>query len=255
MDLNFKKIGESSKKIIILHGLFGSLDNWMTHARELSNNGFEVYLIDQRNHGKSPHDKGFSYELMAEDLYHFIIKHSLQNSILIGHSLGGKTVMQFVMQFNISISKVIVVDIAPKQYTPYNQKNIDAFLAVDIENLKSRKEAHQKMSSVLNDVNVIQFLLKNLERVSDGFTWKLNLHEIIRNIENVDKIYPFQKACMLPTLFIRGSKSDYILDEDRNLLKMQFPNSTLVTIEKAGHWLHSERYEEFMKALFLFLNR
>jgi pimeloyl-ACP methyl ester carboxylesterase len=254
MKLNYKKLGESKQKIIIVHGLFGSLDNWMTHGRYLAEKGFEIYLIDQRNHGKSPHEEGLDYELMAADLLEFLTDHNIENPILIGHSMGGKTIMQFAMTYSNSIKKMIVVDIAPKYYLPHHQTIIEAFRSVDIKNLKSRKDAEISMSAFVQDAGVLQFLLKNLERTSDGFDWKVNLEEVIKNIENVGKTYEFEKPCLIPTLFIRGSKSDYILNEDRELLKAHFPNSMLVTINDAGHWVHAEQYEKFIKTLEVALN-
>jgi esterase len=253
MKLNYKKIGESNKKIVILHGLFGSLDNWMTHARELAESGFEVYLLDQRNHGKSPHEEGLSYELMAADLNEFLTDNQLENPILLGHSMGGKTVMQYAMNYPNSVQKLIVVDIAPKHYLPHHQLIIDAFLSVDIQNIKSRNEAQESMAKLVSDAGVLQFLLKNLDRTPAGFAWKVNLPEVIKNIENIGKTYEFENPCLTQTLFVRGSKSDYILDDDRTLLKTHFPNSNLVSIREAGHWVHAEQYENFMKTLKYFL--
>jgi esterase len=254
MVLNFKKIGDSDKKIVILHGLFGSLDNWMTHARQLADDGFEVYLVDQRNHGKSPHEKGHTYELMAQDLNDFLEAHKIKNPILLGHSMGGKTVMHFVMNYSYKINKLIVVDIAPKYYLPHHDTIIAAFKSVDLENLTNRKEAQTQMEQHIDNTGVLQFLLKNLDRTATGFTWKVNLDELIAEIENIGKTYDFKTPYHGQTLFIRGAKSDYILNEDRALLKLHYPNSTLVTVRDAGHWVHAEQYENFMKTLQFFLN-
>lgn len=254
MQLNFKKIGESDKKIVILHGLFGSLDNWMTHAKQLAEKGFEVYLVDQRNHGKSPHTDEHSYELMAQDLDEFLKQHNIDNPYLIGHSMGGKTVMHYAMNFNHNINRMIVVDIAPKAYLPHHDTIIQAFRSVPIQTLASRKEAQDTMQEIISDTGVLMFLLKNLDRTSTGFEWKMNLEGLVSAIENIGTTYEFKQACNTKTLFIRGSKSDYILNEDRDLLKMHFPNSNLLTIRDAGHWVHAEQYENFMKSLEFFLN-
>lgn len=254
MKLNFKKIGEGEKKIVILHGLFGSLDNWMTHGRFLASEGYEVYLLDQRNHGKSPHETGHDYSLMAQDLEEFLIDHKIDNPYLVGHSMGGKTVMRYAMEHKHNIDKLVVVDIAPKYYPPHHGTIIDAFRSVDINELSSRKEAQQSMSTHISDLGVMQFLLKNLDRTPDGFKWKVNLDEVISNIENVGATYEFKLPQEVETLFIRGAKSDYILNEDRDLLKTHFPNSNLVTIKDAGHWVHAEQYENFTKVLLHYLN-
>ena len=254
MKLNFKKVGESDQKVVILHGLFGSLDNWMTHARFLSKEGYEVYLVDQRNHGKSPHEEGHNYDLMASDLHEFLNDHNIKNPFLIGHSMGGKAVMQYAMNYKHSIKKLVVVDIAPKYYPPHHGTIIDAFRSVDIQKITSRKEAQESMESHISDFGVMQFLLKNLDRTSDGYQWKVNLDVIIDNIESVGSTYDFVESQEVETLFIRGSKSDYILNEDRTLLKMHFPNSNLLTIKDAGHWVHAEQYENFIKVLHYYLN-
>lgn len=254
MKLNYKKIGESNRKVVILHGLFGSLDNWMTHARFLSEEDFEVYLVDQRNHGKSPHATEHNYELMAADLDQFLKDHQIENPYLIGHSMGGKTVMRYVMNHTHNVNRMMVVDIAPKYYPPHHETIIDAFRSVDIENLTSRKAAQESMSKHIGNIGVMQFLLKNLDREGKGFKWKPNLDVIIDNIEEVGKTYEFENECALNTLFVRGAKSDYILDEDRALLKTQFPNSNLVSIRDAGHWVHAEQYDNFTKVLLHYLN-
>lgn len=254
MKLNFKKVGQSDRKVVILHGLFGSLDNWMTHARFLSTQGFEVYLVDQRNHGKSPHQPGHNYQLMAADLDEFLKDHQLNNPYLIGHSMGGKTVMNYAMHYAHTIQKMMVVDIAPKHYPPHHQTIIAAFRSVDTAQLTSRGDAQKAMSAHISDLGVMQFLLKNLDRTPQGYQWKVNLEEVVSNIEHVGATYEFRAPCQVDTLFVRGSKSDYILNQDRDLLKTHYPNSHLVTIKDAGHWVHAEQYENFTKVMLTYLN-
>lgn len=254
MKLNFKKIGESDRKVVILHGLFGSLDNWMTHARFLSSEGFEVYLVDQRNHGKSPHEPGHNYQLMAADLDEFLKDHQINHPYLVGHSMGGKTVMNYAMNFTHHIQKMMVVDIAPKYYPPHHETIIAAFKSVDTARLISRNDAQKSMSAHISDLGVMQFLLKNLDRSTNGYSWKVNLDEVVANIENVGATYEFTQPSEVDTLFVRGSKSDYILNEDRDLLKTHYPNSHLVTIKDAGHWVHAEQYENFTKVMLTYLN-
>jgi len=255
MKLNFKKVGDGNKTVLILHGLFGSLDNWMTHARLLSDHDYTVYLIDQRNHGRSPHDPIFDYKSMASDLNEFIEDHHISDPYLIGHSMGGKTVMEFVVNYSVSIKKMIVVDIAPKAYPPHHEEIIKAFRSVDINSITKRSEAQEAMGSIISDLGVMQFLLKNLDRKKEGgFQWKVNLDVVIENIENVGNTFDSTLSSSIETLFIRGGNSNYILDEDRSLLKKHFPNSNLLTIRDAGHWVHAEQFENFTKVLIHYLN-
>jgi len=254
MTLNYKKLGEGTQKVVILHGLFGSLDNWMTHGRYLASKGFEVYLVDQRNHGKSPHTAAHDYELMSQDLADFLKEHNIEHPYLIGHSMGGKTVMHYAMHHQHNIKKLVVVDIAPKYYPPHHQQILNAFHSVDVANISSRKEAQESMSVHVSNVGVMQFLLKNLDRTKTGFQWKVNLDVLENEIEKIGSTYEFQTPQDVETLFIRGGNSDYILNEDRSLLKSHFPNSNLVTIRDAGHWVHAEQYENFISVLEHYLN-
>lgn len=255
MKLNFKKVGKGTETVLILHGLFGSLDNWMSHAKLLSENNYTVYLIDQRNHGRSPHDPVFNYESMAADLNEFILDHQISNPYLVGHSMGGKTVMHFVVNYDTPIKKLMVVDIAPKAYPPHHESIIKAFRSVDINNITKRSDALEAMSVIIDDLGVMQFLLKNLDRKKEGgFRWKVNLDVIIDNIENVGGTFETNLTSELETLFVRGGKSNYILNEDRALLKKHFPNSNLLTIKDAGHWVHAEQFDNFTKVLIQYLN-
>lgn len=246
MKLNFKKIGEGDP-IVILHGLFGSLDNWMSIAKELSSN-FEVFLVDERNHGQSPHADEFNYELMAEDLYEFIEEHKITNPIIMGHSMGGKTAMQFAMNYPDLLSKLIVVDIAPKGYPVHHRQIIDGLLLLNFEVIKTRQEADTELSKYIQDLSVRQFLLKNLYWIEQGkLAWRFNLSVINDNIDMVGLELNNVKEFIKPTMFLRGQFSNYILDTDFNHIKSIFPRAEIITVSNSGHWIHAENPTEFLR--------
>lgn len=255
MQLHYKVYGEQNHtSIIILHGLFGSSDNWMRIANHLSAQ-YCVYLLDQRNHGDSPWSAEWNYQHMSQDLLEFIQSHQIEKPIIIGHSMGGKTAMFFAALYpEIALQKLIIVDIAPKAYPVHHDKIIEGLRALKIDTYSSRKEADQALSAYIKIPAVRQFLLKNLDRQdTGGFRWKINLPVIDREIEAVGEALPSSARAEVATLFIRGEKSDYILDEDEALIAQYFPNAQIQTIAKAGHWVHAEQAQAFLEVLAQFL--
>lgn len=252
MKLNYKEVGEG-KPLVILHGLFGSSDNWISIARKLGETR-KVYILDQRNHGDSPHSDEFSYEVMATDLKKFINEHSISNFDLIGHSLGGKTAMLFATQNSELVDKLIVVDIAPKKYPVHHDTIIEGLKSIDITTLKSRSDADTALAENVPLIGVRQFLLKNLKRTPNGFGWKINLDVIQTEIEEVGKGLPNNVQFDKPTLFIRGGMSNYIVEDDMELIKLHFPLARLVTVKGASHWVHAEKPEDFLEKVYSFLN-
>ena len=256
MNLNYKKFGESGKVVVILHGLFGMLDNWQIIGKQLAKR-YQVYLIDQRNHGKSEHSLEFDYFAMSDDLLHFLDEKQLDNIYLIGHSMGGKTAMQFACEHSDRVKKLVIVDIAPKDYPPNHQVIFDAFFAVDIEHISSRKEAEETLSQYLDDEGVIQFLLKNLNRQKDKtYRWKCNLEIIYQNYHDIignslSHFDTFEES----TLFVKGAKSlRYIeLDDDIPLILHHFPKAQIKTIADSGHWIHAEQPKAFLELTESFL--
>lgn len=243
--LNFKKLGEG-KAVIIMHGVFGSLDNWLTVGKKLAEN-FEVYLLDLRNHGDSFHDEEFTYEAMANDLAAFIESEKIEDPVIIGHSMGGKVAMKFAVNAPASFDKLIVVDIAPRAYRPHHQEILDGLKSIDLQNLKSRKDADDQLSKHISELGVRQFLLKNLSRDREGnFQWKLNLPVIDANIGNVGEGLEDKLASDKPTLFIRGENSNYISNKDNISIVSFFPNSEIKTVSNAGHWVHAENPDELI---------
>ena len=251
MELNYKEVGQG-KPLVILHGLFGSLDNWISIARNLEDKR-RVFLVDQRNHGHSPHSELFNYEAMANDLKELVDDLKLGAIELIGHSMGGKTAMLFATKFPRLVDKLIVVDIAPKYYPVHHDVIIKGLHAIDVGTLTSRNQADQRLSKLIPDFSIRQFLLKNLKRTTEGFDWKINLNVIEREIEEVGKALPEGSIYNGPTLFIRGESSNYILDKDRELIEKHFPEGTLATIKNAGHWIHADQPEVFLEILTNFI--
>lgn len=238
--LFYRENGEG-KAIIILHGVFGSSDNWMSIARDLSTT-HKVYTLDQRNHGQSFHSDRFDYPSMVEDLKGFIEENEIVNPILIGHSMGGKVAMSFAMEYQSLLQKLIVVDIAPRSYPIHHDKILNGLSSIDLDSLESRGEADQKLAQFVSDPSVRNFLLKNLSRDDEGkFKWKINLPIIRMNIERVGMGLAGDSQFEKETLFIRGSLSDYVLDSDLEVISKRFPNSKVETIENAGHWVHAEQ--------------
>ncbi len=249
--LNYKEFGEG-QPLIILHGLFGSLDNWVTLGKKFGET-HHVYLVDQRNHGLSFHSEIFNYDAMAEDLNSFMTEHHIESAILLGHSMGGKTVMNFATKNPKRVDKLIVADIGPKFYPVHHTTIIKAFYSIDLNAIGNRKEADKQLASTIPEFGTRQFLLKNLQRTESGFKWKMNLDVIAKHIEEVGKASNQNASFDKPTLFIRGEKSDYILDEDLNLIHSIFTDSKVDTVSNAGHWLHAENPAEFFEKVTAFI--
>jgi pimeloyl-ACP methyl ester carboxylesterase len=248
----FHRIYGEGPPLVILHGLFGQSDNWATLARAWSNQ-FRVIIIDQRNHGQSLHDAAFSYELMADDLTETLDALNIESVQLIGHSMGGKTAMFFAQKYPQRLTKLIVADIAPRAYAPHHSEIIAALKALPLNELSDRNSADNELAKGIPDFGTRQFLLKNLYRNDAGtFSWRFNLDAISAQISEVGKALPDEQV-HLPALFIRGSKSNYITDEDQSAIAHQFSNATFATIPNAGHWLHAEQPEAFGKVVLDFL--
>ncbi len=249
MKLHSNILGKG-KPFLILHGFLGMGDNWKTLGKQFSKEGFEVHLIDQRNHGKSPHSDDFSYELMADDLKEYCEEHKLENIILMGHSMGGKTAMLFACQQPSLVEKLIIVDIAPKYYAPHHQQILEGLTALEEANLSSRGEAEDLLENYIKETGVRLFLLKNLYwKNKNRLALKLNLPALKANIENIGAALEGKLTYDGATLFIKGGKSIYILSEDRELIKKHFPKAIIVGIKGAGHWVHAEKSDEFFEAV------
>ena len=250
MKLNFKEFGEG-KPLVILHGLFGSLDNWFSLSKAFADK-HHVYLIDQRNHGQSPHCDSHTYEEMADDLFEFFQEHKLEDAMLIGHSMGGKTAMLFASEHPELLSKLIVVDMGIKQYPVHHDLIIRSMQALDLDAMKSRKEAEESLSHLLDeDESTIQFLLKNIYRQKhdDGsakYAWRFNLDVIADDIEEMGLV--ISEGSEVESLFIYGTQSRYILEEDKEEIRSLFTNTIFKSLN-TGHWVHAQDPEGFVNAV------
>lgn len=252
MKLFFREYGQG-KPLIILHGLFGSSDNWLTQAKIMSQY-YRVITIDQRNHGQSPHDDAFDYQSMVADLAEFIDDHRLEDPIILGHSMGGKTAMNFAVRYPDRLQKLIVVDISPRAYDLEHYVIVEGLKAIPISTLASRNDADTILSEYVSEPDVRQFLLKNLQRKAEGgFSWKINLPVIGQKLSNIGLDLQFPGTFEKSTLFIRGSRSNYILDSDRQRIKEVFPKSSLITKE-TGHWVQAEKPKEFVEVVMRWLD-
>lgn len=254
MQLHFRQYGEG-QPMIIIHGLYGISDNWVNHARILAEN-YKVYIPDMRNHGQSGHSNFFNYEVMAEDITEFIEQHEIENPVIMGHSMGGKIAMKFAFDNPDLVQKLIVIDMSMRQYNlrAFHSKIINAMLDIDFSKVKSRKEVDDYLAKTIEDARIRLFIMKNLywtERKT--LSWRLNLKAIIDNIDAIFEGISSQQSFNKPSLFIRGQKSDYVRDEDFDLIKKQFTNSELKTIPNAGHWVQADEPELFIKILKDFL--
>ncbi|MCC2546100.1 alpha/beta fold hydrolase [Hymenobacter sp. BT175] len=242
MQLHFRESGQG-RPLVILHGLFGTLDNWQTLARRWAEL-YRVISVDLRNHGRSQHTPEHSYELMSEDVRELLTERQLgPDATVLGHSMGGKVAMRLALDHPETLARLVVLDIAPGFSDMRHQDAILAGLnAVDFTSLQNRQEADEALARYIPQPSVRQFLLKNLYRREDNsFAWRQNLAALTANMPaigaEIDAAQPFLK----PALFLRGGKSDYIGPEDKLYsIPTLFPNSVVETIPDVGHWLHAE---------------
>lgn len=243
------------KPLLILHGFLGMSDNWKTLGKKFAKQGFQVHLIDQRNHGRSFHSDDFNYDLLAEDVKRYCEHHALERVSLIGHSMGGKTAMVFATRFSEMLDKLIIVDISPKFYPTHHEQILAGLAAIKKETLTSRSDAEDIMIKYVPDFGTRQFLLKNLYWKDDKtLGLRINLDVLIENVEEIGESLSSQASYHKKTLFLKGDKSEYILTVDERLIKQHFPNAVIQQVSNAGHWLHAENPKEFFEKSLLFLN-
>lgn len=243
--------------VLILHGLYGSSDNWLTIAKELSKD-FCVHSLDLRNHGRSPHSEEHNYPVMVEDIKEYLDKHALKKTLLLGHSMGGKVAMLFTLSYPERVDKLIVADIAPKNYKNNYDGHIrilETMRSIDLKNLTTRKEIEKKLATSLSK-KITQLILKNLYRKKDNsFDWRINVAVLYKQLENItggtDGWEKMQTN--VPALFIKGETSHYLSLEDDFTIRKSFKNAELTVIPKAGHWLHAEQSELVLKTILYFI--
>ena len=243
-------IGSGDDHFIILHGFLGMGDNWKTHAKNLSEKEYCVHLVDQRNHGRSFWSDKFDYDVMVNDLLQYLNHHGINQCVVLGHSMGGKTAMAFALNYPDRVQKLIIADIAPKYYAPHHQKILAGLSTLNLEEVSSRKAAAEHLKNFIPEAGTRQFLLKNLYWVSEGkLGLRINVAVLKNAAEAIGAAIQSQKQYHQPTLFLYGENSNYINPmTDTEILKY-FPKAEIIEIKGAGHWLHAEKPILFFKTL------
>jgi pimeloyl-ACP methyl ester carboxylesterase len=251
----YSKIEGSGKPLLILHGFLGMSDNWKTMGVQFASEGFEVHILDLRNHGRSFQSEEFSYEFMVQDIVQYCEEHHLEKINVLGHSMGGKTAMLLAARFPNLVEKLIVADIGPKYYAPHHQDILAGLNAVDFSQKPSRNDVEEILSQYIPDFGTRQFLLKSLYWQEPGqLAFRFNLAVFNKKITEIGVSLPTDLVFEKPTLFIRGGNSNYVLDEDIEAIKVQFPNAEIETIPNVGHWLHAENPALFYQLSLSYLN-
>jgi len=254
MKLHSQILGEG-QAFIILHGFLGMSDNWKTLGKKFSEAGFQAHLVDQRNHGRSFHDDEFNYEVLTDDLKEYCEQHQLEDIIILGHSMGGKTAMLFATLYPNLVSKLVVADISPRFYPIHHDTILNGLNALDFSIIKSRSEADEVLSQYVSEVGTRMFLLKNLYWIEKGqLALRVNLNALKEHVSEVGEALPMHSKFEKPTLFLRGDKSEYVMSSDEALIKQHFPSSEIETISNAGHWLHAENPSDFYESVINFIS-
>jgi pimeloyl-ACP methyl ester carboxylesterase len=248
------RIEGTGKPLLIIHGFLGMSDNWKSLASQYASEGFEVHVLDLRNHGKSFHSEDFSYDIMAQDVLEYCQYHNLNQVSIIGHSMGGKVAMLFATKYPDRIEKLVVADIGPKYYAPHHQDILAGLNAIDFSLKPSRTDVEEQLFPFIPDFGTRQFLMKNLYWKEPGqLAFRFNLEVFNKKIEVIGTALPENSIFNKPTLFIRGGNSRYIHDTDLIDIKTHFPDYDLVTIPNVGHWLHAENPKLFFEVTSKFL--
>lgn len=241
---------------MVLHGLFGMLDNWQSHGKIWAAMGYRVHLIDQRNHGRSFHSREHSYDNMSDDLEDYMDHHGIDSAVVLGHSMGGKTAMKFACEHEDRVDKLIVVDIAPRFYPTHHDEIIRALNSVDFEKVSTRKEVQQILEPIVGDAGTVQFLMKSLHWAEPGkLAYRFNLPVLEEQIENIGEALPAQSEYHGPVLFVKGGDSGYIASNDAENIRSHFPEASIETIDHAGHWVHAQKAADFSACVNAFLEK
>ena len=252
MELFYRRSG-SGHPLIILHGLFGSGMNWSSLAKHFGKH-YEVFLIDQRNHGRSPHDDVFNYAVMAEDIFEFFEKHGIEKASIIGHSMGAKTAFTFALNHPLMVDKLIAADMGIKEYPVQDEAIQKALLSLDFDEVGSRAQAETVIEPYISDWKTRAFILQNLHWGKDKrLGWRMNVPAILSNIDGVGRAIQVKEPYLGDTLFVKGALSDYILASDYPSILESFPSASFFEISDAGHWIHADNPEQFGEVVLEFL--
>jgi len=253
MQLNHHVEGHGAP-LIMLHGFLGSLDNFRTVSKPLTQS-HTVYTLDLRNHGRSPHTELMNYPLMAEDVVDFMTGKELMSASLLGHSMGGKIAMQIATSHPGRVSSLVVVDIAPREYRPAQSRMLESMARLDLSRYRSFSEIDAALGPDVRDPATRRLVLKNIRHSEQGFYWKINLPALMTNYVALTRNIEADQVFHKPALFIRGGKSKYIQDEDVGVIRELFPLAEIVLVPEAGHWIHAEAPQEFVRIVENFLKR
>jgi len=253
MLLHSKIIG-TGQPFLILHGLFGSSDNWYSFSKKISNK-FQVHLIDLRNHGRSFQSEKMDNDIMSEDLFHYIKHNNLNNILLMGHSLGGKVAMKFATKFNFYLDKLIIIDICNKSYLLEHDDVINMLDHLDLSCFTSRQEVYNILYDFSKNKLLSQFLVKNLYRMNNNkFQFRFNLNSIKKNINFFGQALKANEVVNIESFFLKGERSDYINPTDITTIKNNFPKSKIIEIKDADHWIHVSNPDLFLVELKKLIN-
>lgn len=253
--LNPSQRTSSYSPVIIIPGLFGSTANWRGIAKKLAEL-CPVIVIDQRNHGRSPHADTNSYLDMVSDLYSFIKEHQLQRPVICGHSMGGKVAMLFALLHPKYVEKLVVIDIAPVVYQHSHAPFLQELAKLDLSQLKSRRDADLLLMPVIPDTGTRLFLLQNLAGTAGEFYWRINLsvlHAFMQEITGFPEHEIVNLSSATDTLIIYGGQSDYVKPEDHAIIRQYFSKTEFELIHNAGHWLHAEKPKKVVQILIKYL--
>lgn len=254
-ELLYSRIEGEGKPLLILHGFLGMSDNWKTLSTRFASQGFQVHALDLRNHGRSFHSDEFTHQLMMQDVLQYCEHHNLNSVSVIGHSMGGKLAMFLAVNYPEFVDKLIVADISVRDYPPHHQDILDALNSVDFSVQTERKDVEEVLSGYIKDFGTLQFLMKNVYRVSgDALGFRMNLESLTKNYDNMGVAIPFDVRYDKEALFIKGGNSNYIRERDIEDILRIFPNAIVKTIDGAGHWLHAENPDLFFKFCTEYLN-
>ena len=266
MKLFFRATGKGYP-VLILHGLYGSSDNWVSIARRLGIY-YRVILVDQRNHGNSPHAHTHTYTDMANDLFEVVRELGVEQFHLVGHSMGGRVAMQFQTLYPNCVKSMVIVDVSPWSYlgtdswfrTSFAEHKsiIRGLKGLPLQQIKSRQEADRLLSESISSEKLRQFLFKNLRRNADGgFYWAINLPVLENSLEDIllGVDVDARMVQSLNVLFIKGGNSVYIPKERIPELTELYPRAQAVTIEEAGHWVHAEQPDALVDEILAFFAR
>ncbi len=243
------KCGRENTKadLVIIHGLFGMSDNWVGIGKYFSKDR-RVIIPDLRNHGRSPHSDNFSVDIMVNDIVELLDDMAINKAIILGHSMGGRVAMRLALLNQNRVSRLIVADMSMRQPKLRHEHWMifETMRKAPIENMRSYKEIELFLRKHIDNQRLVLFILKNIRKTKEGYKWKLNYESLINSFEKETEILATDEIFDNPTLFIRGGRSDYILDEDIDTINNHFPLAIIETIDDAGHWLHADKPKEFM---------